>query len=100
MCYDSLESCGKLTPIAFNILDAGPAKPCCRENDSKIFFTRFKSTSTGLESSSSFVSSKSTREFTFSFSLSPLSGCSGDAVTPSAAWLDSYKKKLGNIIGY
>lgn len=40
-------SAGSQTPMEFRILDAGPARPCCVENDSRMFLTRLKSTSTG-----------------------------------------------------
>lgn len=51
-CYNLSESCGKLTPKAFSILEAGPARPCWREYDSRRFLTRLRSTSTGLKHSS------------------------------------------------
>ena len=39
--------------MEFRILDAGPARPCCVEKDSRMFLTRLKSTSTGNPASSS-----------------------------------------------
>ena len=39
--------------MEFRILDAGPARPCCVEKDSRMFLTRLKSTSTGSPPSSS-----------------------------------------------
>ena len=44
---------GSHTPIELRIFDAGPASPCCVEKDSRMFFTRLKSTSTGASSSDS-----------------------------------------------